>query len=126
VLKFDNYKLSGKIDRVDKLETGKYEIIDYKTGRPREEKLLTKDLQLKIYALAVSELWGFAVEKVSLLFVTYAKKVSVSFDKNLKDSIKSEIQYVVDGIRKYKFPPSPGFRCKYCDFRNICNFVANL
>ncbi|VVA43843.1 conserved hypothetical protein [Candidatus Roizmanbacteria bacterium] len=47
--------LTGKIDRIDKLNKNEIEIIDYKTGKKPSERELTKSLQLTIYALAAHD-----------------------------------------------------------------------
>src|SRR3989344_4211456 len=54
-LKIGEYTLKGVIDRIDKLPTGKIEIIDYKTGRPKEDgKISPEDKeQLYIYQIAI-------------------------------------------------------------------------
>ena len=49
-------KIAGRIDRVDKVDEGKIEIIDYKTGdNVPTPKKLAEDLQLTFYALAGSD-----------------------------------------------------------------------
>ncbi len=43
--------LRGRVDRVDRLPGGEYELIDYKTGRPKSAAQLTDDVQLSLYAV---------------------------------------------------------------------------
>ena len=42
--------VSGRVDRVDRLPDGSYELIDYKTGRPKSRAQLKDDVQLSLYA----------------------------------------------------------------------------
>ena len=51
------HTLRGRVDRVDRLPDGGYELIDYKTGRPKSEAQLRDDVQLALYALAAREAW---------------------------------------------------------------------
>ena len=41
--------LRGRVDRVDRRPDGSYELIDYKTGKPRTEDQLREDVQLSLY-----------------------------------------------------------------------------
>ena len=43
--------LRGRVDRVDRLPDGGYELIDYKTGRPKTAAQLREDVQLSLYAV---------------------------------------------------------------------------
>ena len=51
------HHLRGRVDRVDELPDGGYELIDYKTGDPRPQQALEADIQLAIYRLAAREAW---------------------------------------------------------------------
>src|SRR5690606_31891428 len=51
--------LRGRVDRVDKLPEGGYELIDYKTGPPKSASQLEQDVQLSLYAVAAREAWQF-------------------------------------------------------------------
>ena len=55
-IKVGDYLINGRIDRIDKLEDGTLEIIDYKTGKGKD-KLATDDKQqLLIYQIAAQTL----------------------------------------------------------------------
>ena len=51
------HTLRGRVDRVDRLADGGYELIDYKTGRPRSAAALREDVQLSLYAVGAREAW---------------------------------------------------------------------
>ena len=51
------HTLRGRVDRVDRLPDGGYELIDYKTGRPRSAAALREDVQLSLYAVGAREAW---------------------------------------------------------------------
>src|SRR4029077_5031638 len=58
------HHLRGRVDRVDRLTDGsgeQYELIDYKTSRPKSAEQLKDDVQLSLYALAAREAWQVEV-----------------------------------------------------------------
>ena len=54
----ETHILRGKIDRIDKLKDGVFEIVDYKTDRrlPSQESA-DNNIQLSIYHLALTSRW---------------------------------------------------------------------
>jgi DNA helicase-2/ATP-dependent DNA helicase PcrA len=116
------YFFKGSIDRVDRLPDGTLEIVDYKTGNPKEKLDYKEKRQLILYKIALEEGMG---EKVSKLSFFYLKNASiVSFDMSDKDEekLKLDIEKSITEINTGQFPPKPGFLCAYCDFNNICEF----
>ncbi len=64
------HHLRGRVDRVDRLADGeseRYELIDYKTSRPKSPEELRDDIQLSLYALAAREDWDAGVLAPGLL-----------------------------------------------------------
>ena len=55
--KLGPHLVRGRVDRVDELPDGSFELIDYKTGRPKSEDDLRDDVQLSLYQLAARESW---------------------------------------------------------------------
>ncbi|MFL5895614.1 MAG: ATP-dependent helicase, partial [Thermoleophilaceae bacterium] len=56
--KLGEHFVRGRVDRVDRLPDGGYELIDYKTGRAKTEKQLREDIQLSLYQMGAREAWG--------------------------------------------------------------------
>ena len=54
------HHLRGRVDRVDRVGEEEYELIDYKTSRPKTAEQLREDIQLSLYALAAREDWGWS------------------------------------------------------------------
>ena len=52
--KIGAHTLRGRVDRVDRMADGRYELIDYKTGRPKAPAQLRDDVQLALYAVAAT------------------------------------------------------------------------
>ncbi|MBN2101002.1 UvrD-helicase domain-containing protein [Candidatus Dojkabacteria bacterium] len=118
-----NFWVTGVIDRMDKTDEG-IEIIDYKTGKtPSDIKALKKDLQPAIYVLAAEALYKEPVVGASLLYVEGQKKIDILVDDNLKEKAVKEIKATLEDIRSLKFEPNPGRLCKFCDYRNICDYA---
>ncbi|MAF13397.1 MAG: hypothetical protein CMI53_00685 [Parcubacteria group bacterium] len=119
------FSIRGVIDRIDKLDDG-IEIIDYKTGQGRTQKTFkTEDKeQLLIYQLAAEQVLGEKVNNLTFYYVEAGNKVSfLGSDKDL-EAMKKKIIKTIQEIRKGKFPPKPSQLCKWCDFRNICEYWA--
>lgn len=129
-LKLDRFTVSGTIDRIDLLgkdaasKQDLIRIVDYKSGRSRERIEREDRYQLYIYALAAQDpnILNAKVQKVSFHFLEDGEEVDVPITgKELKDT-ESWMRSVVEKIETGSFEPTPGVVCRYCDFRDICEF----
>jgi DNA helicase-2/ATP-dependent DNA helicase PcrA len=117
------FTIKGVIDRVDELGDG-IEIIDYKTGEGKtEEKLRLEDKeQLLIYQIAAGEVFNEKVKNLSYYYIEANRKLSfLGTDEELK-KLKEKIIKTIEEIKKDEFSPKPSMLCKYCDFKNICEY----
>lgn len=112
-------KINGRIDRIDRLNDGTYEVIDYKTGSKKDSDL-SNNLQLSLYALACRDVLKIPVSKVSLYFLEDLEKVSVTRSTEQLEKCVQEITQAAQEISESDFAPKPGFHCSYCDYRSIC------
>ena len=122
-LKFGDVILKGRIDRIDAFEDG-VEIIDYKTGSPKNDKTLKKEdrEQLYLYQLAAIDVLGLKPKKLTYHYMEDNSEVSfLGSDKDLSEFRENVIERV-QSIRNSMFDPTPGFHCRYCDFADICEF----
>jgi len=116
----NNVVLTGRMDQVNRLGPGEEEIVDYKTGRPRNEDKAKKDVQLSVYALAAREVFDWNPAKLTLHFLQTNQAVSATRgDKQLK-TVRAEIQEAAADIRAGEFPAKPGFACRFCDYESVC------
>ncbi len=129
-IKIGDYLIRGSIDRVDKGEDDQsLEIIDYKTGKSKEKLAKQDKEQLLIYKMAAQILPEYRnIAPVGKLTFYYLNdNITASFtgsDKEI-DQLRDKIIKIIDKIHKKDFTADPNkFKCKYCDFRDICQFRA--
>jgi DNA helicase II / ATP-dependent DNA helicase PcrA len=117
--------VSGRIDRIDRLSDGTLEIIDYKTGKLKDQKHADKDLQLSIYALACKQVFKLPVSKLSLYYLEDNKKITTTRSSEQLTATQQELQVIAETMTTSDFAPKPSpFICKYCDYRLVCNKAA--
>ncbi len=121
-LKIKDDIIRGTIDRVDELPDGSIEIIDYKTGRGKEKLQKEDKEQLLLYQLAGKQILGKMPEKLSYYYLNENKKLSFISTEQEREEFKEEISRKIKRIRKSDFKATPGWHCKFCDFKDICEF----
>jgi DNA helicase-2/ATP-dependent DNA helicase PcrA len=134
------HHLRGRVDRVDRLagagagagsaDAGRgasggveaeYELIDYKTSRPKSAQQLRDDVQLSLYALAAREDWGLESSQQAYYYVLDDLKVPVPRSERDADAVKDIVLEVGDGILAQEFEPTPSrAACSICDYRIVC------
>ncbi len=114
--------IKGTIDRVDRQTDGSLEIIDYKTGNPKDKLGFKDKRQLILYQLFLEEFLAVKVSLLSYYYIENGRKVSfIATEKDI-DKLRLEIRQEIDSIKALNFEPSPSPLCSFCDFRNICEF----
>src|SRR3954451_24537149 len=115
------HHLRGRVDRVDQLPGGGYELIDYKTGDPKPAQELESDVQLAIYRLAAREAWRLEGAAGSYWYVLADEKVAVGGSSDDLERVEGVVLEVGEGILGQDFEPRPSPEiCSWCDFRLIC------
>ncbi len=117
------HSIKGKIDRVDRVPDGSVEVLDYKTGTAKEELGTEDKEQLWLYQIALEER-GVTVSRLAYWYVIDGEFREV---EPLKEKKRAEflekLTERMDGILRSEFQPTPEpFTCKFCDFKNICEF----
>ena len=119
--KIGAHTLRGRVDRVDRLADGGYELIDYKTGRPRSAAALREDVQLSLYAVGAREAWQLDATQQAYLYVLDDEKVRVPSSEIDGDWIADTVDEVAGGILAQDFEPTPSYTvCSMCDYRIAC------
>ncbi|MFA5368975.1 MAG: 3'-5' exonuclease, partial [Candidatus Paceibacterota bacterium] len=120
-LKLDKDMILGAIDRIDNLPNNEVELIDYKTGNPKDSLSTDNKFQLLIYQLAAFKIFGLKTGKLSYYYVEDGSMKSfVPTDEDMVETEK-KIKDLVGRIKRSNFKPSPGWNCQFCDYKDICS-----
>ena len=112
--------LVGRIDRVDRGSGDGVVITDYKTGRPRSQEDADDSLQLKIYALAARENWGYRVERLVFHNLDGNTQIGTQISDAKIEEAKLKVESISEKISDGQFEPKPGFHCSWCAYRVLC------
>lgn len=119
--KVGDHHVRGRVDRVDRLPDGDYEVIDYKTGERKSEEDLDADLQLALYRMAAREAWGIEASTGSYYYVLDGDKVAAPTKPDDAERVERTVLQVGEGILSQDFEPRPSPQvCSWCDYRLIC------
>lgn len=117
-------KVGGKIDRVDLLDDGKIEVIDYKTGTAPKARDVANDDQLTLYALAAVQKGMYNKKPedviVSFYFLEDQQKVTAARTQEQLESLREKIAAKAEEMRRSDFSPTPGKHCDFCEYKLIC------
>jgi DNA helicase-2/ATP-dependent DNA helicase PcrA len=115
------HQLRGRVDRVDRLPDGGYELIDYKTGRPKSQAQLEDDVQLSLYAIGAREAWRLTPALRSYHYVLDDEKVALPSEEGDGEAIRETVLEVGEGIMGQGFEPTPSYAaCSVCEYRIMC------
>ncbi|HJV33108.1 MAG TPA: UvrD-helicase domain-containing protein [Patescibacteria group bacterium] len=121
-IKIGPYTVRGKIDRVDKLPDGRAVIIDYKTGKAKDEIPAEMKAQLAIYQLALHDVHGVETADMRFWFVNDDVVTPVEPAKDL-EKVRAKLEERITELTTSDFAPTPGeFTCRWCDFKDICKY----
>lgn len=114
--------VSGRIDRIDELTDGTVHVIDYKTGRAKEQKEVDRDLQLSIYALACRDIFHLNVSSLSLYYLESGDLVSTTRTEAQLNQTREELVSIAQTIQESVFEATPSPRvCGFCEYRLLCD-----
>ncbi len=120
-LKLEEVSIQGVIDRIDPLPGGGVRILDYKSGKPKEEAGFEQQLQLWLYALAVREVLGLDPKRVSFYYLRTNAELSFDFSPGILEKTRDQILSMAREIRTARFDPKPSKTlCGRCDYQNLC------
>jgi len=125
----ENYKLTGKIDRIEKNEDGTYSLYDYKTGTRTSEKQVDIEgnksdyyRQLCFYKYVFEKMTGEKVSSCGLIFLEdTTKKVIKYLEKNDIEHIEKTIKDTIQKIENLEFDMTKDEKnCKFCPYKRQC------
>jgi DNA helicase-2/ATP-dependent DNA helicase PcrA len=113
--------IRGRVDAVYERE-GRYELVDFKTGRPPAPDDGGASVQLDLYALAAVDVWR---RDPSTLRTTYCylgrgELVTRDFHQALVDDVRERLETLLARFSAGRFPTRPGSYCGHCDFAGFC------
>jgi DNA helicase-2/ATP-dependent DNA helicase PcrA len=115
-----NIVVTGRIDQINRIAPDAVEVVDYKTGKPKDEKAAKNSLQLSLYAMAARDVLELEPERLVFYNLTTNEPVTTTRDAKSLDKARERVAEVADRIRAKDFPAKAGFICRYCDYRPLC------
>lgn len=120
--------LTGRIDRIDRLEDGRWAIVDYKSGKPDAflPELLAKldgKLQWALYAWAAARAAGVGVSVSEYVFTSRSGGGWVSqIAAPANEQVEPLLEQVLERAASGHFIPAPekDKNCTWCDFKSVC------
>jgi putative RecB family exonuclease len=122
------HTLAGIIDRIDVLEDGTYEIIDYKTSRKLPAQVdVDNNLQLQIYRMSALQRWPQLTPdriQLSLYFLRAGEKLTTKHSPLSPEETERHVVETIQAIEKRTaegvFPPRPSELCNWCGYKPFC------
>lgn len=119
-IKINDTLVVGRIDRIDQRPDGTVVIVDYKTGKARDQESADESLQLSLYAIAAKEKWGYEVG--ALTFYNLEENVPVVTMRSESELLaaRARVEETAKGIAEGVFDAKPGIHCNFCAYRSLC------
>lgn len=106
--------LNGYIDRIDRTPDGKIFVVDYKTGKEKDQMGVNEDFQLTLYAFAIRKMFGEVEGGLCLHYIKSGNIVVSTREKSDFDKLLERVKYVKAGIESASYEPKQGEQCRYC------------
>jgi len=128
-----SFRLSGSIDRVDRLGQDTYRILDYKTGNPSDFEELVEfghgqKIQHALYAVALERMLapalGGGTPRVTRSGYLFPSRRGEGLERIIKDFNRDRLTSLLNDLlgllEKGYFIAGPEAKCKYCDYASVC------
>jgi RecB family exonuclease len=120
------HQVTGRIDRIDKLTDGSFEIIDYKTSKKMPSQAsVDKNLQLSVYYLGAINQWPSLTQenrpvKLSLYYLKHGEKLSTIQTSQQIEENKEKVLSLINQIKQSDFQPRVNPLCDWCPYQVQC------
>ena len=121
LLHVGGFMIAGRIDAIFGAPDGPWEIVDYKTGKAPGRDDSLAGLQLDLYALAATEVWGKDPADLTLTYFYLATGEEDSRPAGDPDLIRKQVHEALIAMADGRFDPTPGPQCRWCDFLSFCD-----
>ena len=121
LLRIGEFVVNGRIDAIYGGSDGRWEVVDYKTGRRPADGQPIANLQLELYALACIDVWGKRPEELTLTYLYLASREEASYPVGDPAEIRGRILEDLRAMASGAFVPTPGPQCRWCDFQPFCD-----
>jgi ATP-dependent helicase/nuclease subunit B len=128
-----SFPLRGIIDRVDRMGSDSYRVLDYKTGNPTDYEELVefgrgRMVQHALYAVALEKMLaakpGAGRPRVTRSGYLFPSRRGEGMDRIVKDFDRGRLRSLLDDllalVRKGYFLAGPEAKCKFCDYASVC------
>jgi CRISPR/Cas system-associated exonuclease Cas4 (RecB family) len=121
LLHVEGVTVKGRIDAIYGTPEGRWEVVDYKTGRvPDDDDPLVRT-QLDVYALACVDVWHKRADDLRLTYLYLSSDTERSYEVGDVEAVRSRVGGWLRSIREEAFEPTPGEHCRWCDFLPFCD-----
>jgi DNA helicase-2/ATP-dependent DNA helicase PcrA len=117
-------RIRGRIDAVYEIEPGKWEVVDFKSGRNKNSPVAM--VQLEAYAIAVFDR-ALSPDVPEEVVVTFAylgggalEEVTVPADQDWLKRARSHLEGLLEQAAGPDYPQTPSQACRACDFLRFC------
>jgi RecB family exonuclease len=120
------HQITGRIDRIDKLADGTFEVIDYKTTKKMPSQAdVDKNFQLSVYYLGITNRWPSLQKenrpvKLSLYYLRHGEKLSAFRSNQQIKETQEKILDLINQIKKSNFEPRSNPLCSWCQYQSYC------
>ncbi|MGI9033296.1 MAG: ATP-dependent DNA helicase [Acidimicrobiales bacterium] len=124
VLALGNHVVRGRIDAVYQRD-GRFELVDFKTGRQSSTADPSAGVQLDLYGLAAVEAWRADPSTVRTTYCWLRGDgppavESTDWSAATLDRVRAELSATLDHMVAGRFAPTAGAWCGGCDFLSVC------
>ncbi|MBV8301137.1 MAG: ATP-dependent helicase [Candidatus Dormibacteraeota bacterium] len=126
IMDVSSAEIVGRLDRIDVGADGRRVVVDYKTSPPKDPQYLRRDLQVRAYAMTLSQLERRNDVGVELHYLQTGEVARVDFDSDALDTaykhISATANEIVSSWRRGDFAARPSqFECSRCPYRTVCD-----
>jgi RecB family exonuclease len=121
------HQITGRIDRIDKLSDGRFEVVDYKTSKKMpSQEMVDNNLQLSVYYLGLINRWPSLKNKnnpikLSLYYLRHGEKLSAEgYTSEKITENTNKILSIIHQIKKSGFEPVANPLCDWCEYQPYC------